>query len=127
MPIGSLSDRVDRRWLVAVGLIFLAVALATLGRLVHLPHLMACAVVMGVGMALTFTAIGALIAELVPAVQRGLAMGLYNSCVYLGMMIGATVLGVALKRIGYPAGFAARRQCGPGDGAAVFPYDAVPP
>ena len=51
--------------------------------------------------------LGALIAELVPAVQRGLAMGMYNSCVYLGMMTGATVLGVALKRIGYPAGFAA--------------------
>ena len=107
VPIGSLSDRVDRRWLVAVGLVFLAVALATLGQLVQLTHLMACAVVMGVGMALTFTAIGALIAELVPVVQRGLAMGMYNSCVYLGMMTGATVLGVALKRIGYPVGFAA--------------------
>jgi MFS family permease len=107
VPIGSLSDRVDRRWLIVVGLIFLAVALATLGRLVLLPYLMACAVVMGAGMALTFTAIGALIAELVPAVQRGLAMGMYNSCVYLGMMTGATIMGVALKRIGYPAGFAA--------------------
>ena len=31
---------------------------------------------------------------------------MYNSCVYLGMMTGATVLGFALKRIGYPAGFA---------------------
>lgn len=107
VPIGSLSDRVDRRWLVAVGLIFLAIALASFGQMVRLPCLMACAVVMGMGMALTFTAIGALIAELVPTVQRGLAMGMYNSCVYLGMMTGATALGVALKRIAYPAGFAA--------------------
>jgi len=105
IPIGSLSDRADRRWLVAAGLIFLAAALAMLGQLALLPQLMACAVVMGAGMALTFTAIGALIAELVPVVQRGLAMGMYNSCVYLGMMTGATALGVALKRIGYPAGF----------------------
>jgi MFS family permease len=107
VPIGSLADRVDRRRLVAVGLIFLAVALAALGQVVQLTHLMACAVVMGVGMALTFTAIGALIAELVPAVQRGLAMGMYNSCVYLGMMAGSTVMGLALKQIGYPIGFAA--------------------
>ena len=58
-------------------------------------------------MALTFTAIGALIAELVPAVQRGMAMGMYNSCIYLGMMSGSTVMGLALKLIGYPFGFAA--------------------
>jgi MFS family permease len=107
VPIGNLADRVDRRRLVAVGLICLALALAALGQVVQLTQLLECAVVMGVGMALTFTAIGALIAELVPAVQRGLAMGMYNSCVYLGMMSGSTIMGLALKRIGYPTGFAA--------------------
>lgn len=107
VPIGNLADRVDRRWLVAVGLLCLAVSLIALGQFVQLAQLMACAVVMGVGMALTFTSIGAMIAELVPPVQRGLAMGMYNSCVYLGMMAGATVMGLALKRIGYPLGFAA--------------------
>ena len=107
VPIGSFADRVDRRLIVAVGLICLAVALAAMGQFVQLVQLMACAVVMGVGMALTFTAIGALIAELVPAVQRGLAMGMYNSCVYLGMMAGSAVMGLALKWIGYPIGFAA--------------------
>lgn len=107
VPIGNLADRVDRRWLVAVGLLCLAVSLIALGQFVQLAQLMACAVVMGVGMALTFTSIGAMIAELVPPVQRGLAMGMYNSCVYLGMMAGATVMGLALKQIGYPLGFAA--------------------
>jgi MFS family permease len=107
VPIGSLADRVDRRHLVAVGLVCLAMALAAMGQFALLGQLMVCAVVMGIGMALTFTAIGALIAELVPAVQRGLAMGMYNSCVYLGMMAGSTVMGLALKRIGYPIGFAA--------------------
>ena len=107
VPIGNLADRVDRRWLVAVGLLCLAVSLIALGQFVQLTQLMACAVVMGVGMALTFTTVGAMIAELVPPVQRGLAMGMYNSCVYLGMMAGATVMGLVLKRIGYPLGFAA--------------------
>lgn len=107
VPIGSLADRCDRRWLAGVGLVCLAAALAALGQTTQLPLLMASAVVMGVGMALAFTAIGALIAELVPPLQRGLAMGMYNSCIYLGMMSGATVMGLALKRIGYPVGFAA--------------------
>ncbi|GAC1448362.1 MAG: MFS transporter [Desulfuromonadaceae bacterium] len=107
IPIGRLADRFDRRWLVAAGLICLAVGLATLGQVVQLAQLVGSAVVMGVGMALTFTAIGAMIAELIPAVQRGLAMGMYNSCIYLGMMCGSTVMGITLKRIGYPLGFAA--------------------
>ncbi len=107
VPIGRLADRCDRRRLVAAGLICLALALIMLGQVVQLAQLMACAVVMGVGMALAFTAIGALIAELVPAVRRGLAMGMYNSCIYLGMMSGATAMGLSLKRIGYPLGFAA--------------------
>jgi MFS family permease len=107
VPIGKIADRFDRRWLVAVGLICLGVALTALGQVIQLNELLTCAVVLGVGMALTFTAIGALIAELVPAVQRGLAMGMYNSCIYLGMMFGSTVMGIALKTVGYPLGFAA--------------------
>jgi len=107
VPLGLVADRVERRWLVAGGLVCLAIALAALGQVTALSHLAACAVLMGVGMALTFTTIGALIAELVPAAQRGLAMGMYNSCVYLGLMAGSSVMGFALKRIGYPVGFAA--------------------
>lgn len=107
VPIGRFADRVDRRWLVVAGLLFLAIALITMGQAVLLSHLIISAVVMGFGMALTFTAIGVLIAELIPALQRGLAMGMYNSCIYLGMMCGSTVMGVTLKQIGYPTGFAA--------------------
>ena len=105
IPIGALADHCDRRWLVAAGLVFLALSLAALGQSVRLGPLLVCAVVMGVGMALTFTSVGALIAELVPVLMRGLAMGMYNSCIYLGMMFGSTVMGLALKRIGYPLGF----------------------
>ena len=107
VPIGRLADRFDRRWLVAVGLVCLALALTTLGQVVQFSHLMVCSVVMGAGVALTFTAIGALIAELIPAMQRGLAMGMYNSCIYLGMMFGSTIMGISLEQIGYPLGFAA--------------------
>jgi MFS family permease len=107
VPIGNLADRFDRRRIVAAGLICLAAALAALGQATALAQLLVCAVIMGVGMALTFTTIGAMIADQTPPLQRGLAMGLYNSCIYLGMMCGSTVMGIALKRIGYPIGFAA--------------------
>jgi MFS family permease len=106
IPIGALADRCDRRWLVSAGLACLALALAAFGQLGRLEPLLACAVVMGVGMSLIFTTLGALIAELVPALKRGLAMGMYNSCIYLGMMTGSTAFGLALKQVGYPVGFA---------------------
>jgi MFS family permease len=106
VPIGNLIDRCDRRWIVNTGMVCLALALAALGQLTHFSHLLGCAVFMGIGMALTFTTVGAMIADQAPALQRGLAMGMYNSCVYLGMMAGSTVMGIALKRIGYPLGFA---------------------
>ncbi len=106
IPIGRLADRVDRRRLVAVGLLCLAAALPALGQARGLLPLVACAILLGVGMALTYTAIGALIIDLVPQLQRGLAMGMYNSCIYLGMMAGATLMGLAIKGIGYPLGFA---------------------
>jgi len=106
VPIGRLADRVDRRRIVSVGLFCLALALAALGQATLLPALLGGAVLLGLGMALTYTAIGALIADGVPARQRGLAMGMYNSCIYLGMMTGSTVMGLVLHRIGYPLGFA---------------------
>lgn len=107
IPIGRLADRLDRRHIIAAGLVCLAVALAALGMSAHLYAMAGCAVLLGVGMALTFTAIGMLIAQRIPAAQRGLAMGMYNSCIFLGMMAGSTIMGQVLKRAGYPLGFAA--------------------
>lgn len=107
IPIGMIADRMDRRVMVSVGLLCLAVALAMTGMVARLDLLLGCSVLLGVGMALTFTSIGALVAELTPVPQRGLAMGMYNSCIYLGMMTGSTVIGLALKVIGFRSGFAA--------------------
>ena len=106
VPIGSVSDRIDRRWLVICGLFVLMGALGILGQVSGVLPLAGAAVLLGIGMALTYTAIGALIAEHVPAIQRGLAMGMYNSCIYFGMMTGSAGMGSVLKKIGYPLGFA---------------------
>jgi len=106
IPVGIIADKTDRRWLVAAGLLLLASALAALGQSAELMQMAGCAVVVGIGMALIYTAIGALIVEQVSALQRGLAMGMYHSSVFLGMMTGATVMGMALKSISFPLGYA---------------------
>lgn len=107
VPIGLLADRVERRVIVVAGLLALAAGLALIGAAGRLVPLLSWAVLLGTGMALTFTAIGALVAEAVPAPQRGLAMGMYNSCIYLGMMAGSSLLGVVIRAVGYPTGFLA--------------------
>lgn len=105
IPVGIAADRFDRRWIVAAGILFFAAGLALLGLFRQTASLSLCAVVLGIGMALTFTAVGALIAESVPPLQRGLAMGMYNSSVYLAMMAGSTIFGLCISVVGYPAGF----------------------
>lgn len=107
IPVGFAADRMDRSGLVAAGLLCLAVGLSALGRCDSPGSLAACAVVLGMGMALSFTAIGALLAEAVSPFRRGLAMGMFNSCVYLGMMGGSLSLGSLMPAVGYPSGFAA--------------------
>lgn len=107
VPIGMIADRLERRLLVSAGLLCLALALPALGQTSQLSWMVLCAVGMGIGMAFTFTAISALIVEQVPPVQRGLAMGMYNSCIYLGMMTGSTAMGIAFKWVDYPTGFVA--------------------
>ncbi len=107
IPVGFLADRVDRRLLVAAGLLFFAAGLSSFGLCDRLPTLMLCALVMGVGMALAFTAIGALVAESVAPVERGLAMGMYNSSIYIGMMAGSATLGTIIRLFGFRVAFAA--------------------
>jgi predicted MFS family arabinose efflux permease len=58
-------------------------------------------------MALIYTAIGPMIAKAVSPRQRGLAMGMYNSSIYLGMMAGSTLFGIIIRRSGFFVGFTA--------------------
>lgn len=94
LPFGRLSDAVRRRWLPAAwGLLAVAGAVAAFGLTRTMLQCSLAALALGVAMGLAFTSIGALIAEVVPPAGRGLAMGGYNACLYLGMMLGAAVMG----------------------------------
>jgi MFS family permease len=107
-PFGHLSDHCrDRRSLVVWGVVGIAASEVGLGAARHLTEFLVGAVAMGVSMGLAFTSIGALIAETVAPENRGLAMGGYNTCIYLGMMASSALMGPAIERWGYQAGFAA--------------------
>jgi DHA1 family multidrug resistance protein-like MFS transporter len=56
-------------------------------------------------MGLAFTSVGALIPLAVPSQSLGLAMGGYNSCIYLGMMLSAAFMGAVIRLVGFKGGF----------------------
>ncbi len=106
IPFGRLSDRVASRGKLAMlGFLALGVSMAGFGISQSLAHFILSAVALGVTMGLAFTPLGALIAETVPRDSRGLAMGGYNTCIYLGMMLSSALMGGLIGRIGFKEGF----------------------
>lgn len=106
IPFGHWSDRTgDRRRLVAFGAAGAGAAMVGFGAAHQLWHFLVCAVLLGAGLALAFTSIGALIAVVVPAHSRGLAMGGYNTCIYFGIMLASATMGLMIERSGYLAAF----------------------
>lgn len=106
IPFGHLSDRVpDRSKLVFTGLLGYSASIAGIGLATSLPLFLIGAFAMGVSQGIAFTAVGALISEVVPPDSRGLAMGGYNTCIYVGMMVSALVMGIVTKELGFRTGF----------------------
>jgi DHA1 family multidrug resistance protein-like MFS transporter len=107
VPFGRLSDRLGRRWVQALlGFLVLGTALAAFGQAHTLLQFLLVAAGLGLAMGLGFTPVGALIAEVVPPAARGLAMGGYNSCIYLSMMLSSAMMGGVIRGFGFGGSYA---------------------
>jgi MFS family permease len=106
LPFGHLSDRVKHRTLLVIwGLLGVAASLAGYGLSRRPLHFILSAVAMGISMGLAFTSVAALCVETVPPQHRSIAMGGYNSAIYLGMMVSAAGLGPVIGLVGFKDGF----------------------
>ncbi len=106
LPFGRLSDRLGRRWVMAAaGFLLLGLSLAAFGLAAALPGFLLTSSAIGLAMGLGFTPVGALIAEVVPPTDRGLAMGGYNTCIYLGMMLSSALMGGVIQGVGFQGAF----------------------
>ncbi|MBJ6750577.1 MFS transporter [Geomonas anaerohicana] len=105
IPFGHLSDRVDRGLMSGIGLVLCAHAVGAVGLAQGMATLLACACVLGAGMGIGFTALSALVVVVMPPKQRGLGLGLYNSCIYLGMMLSSATMGMVIKAADFATGF----------------------
>lgn len=106
IPFGRLGDRVaDRAVFVTWGLAGFSLTIAAFAFCTTAIPLMTVAAMMGISMGVVFTAIVALIADVVPRELRGLAMGCYNTCIYFGMMAGSAGMGTVIRSSGFKTSF----------------------
>jgi MFS transporter, DHA1 family, multidrug resistance protein len=105
IPLGKMSDRTDKTRMSVWGFLGLSAVLAGFGLTQTFMAFILLGMVSGAVQGLGFTPLGALISEVVPMESRGLAMGGYNTAIYLGMMLGAAGMGPVIHQIGFEPGF----------------------
>jgi MFS family permease len=106
-PAGALSDRIGRRFLLAIGMIILAAADLTLAAFPGLIGLFVGAALWGLHMALSQGLLSALVADESPAVLRGTAFGLFNLVTGIVVLLASVLAGALWQAVGPAVTFAA--------------------
>ena len=99
-PFGKLSDRVDRRWLLALGLLVLIAADLVLASSTHWGALLAGVALWGVHMGMTQGLLAAMVADTAPEALRGTAYGFFNLASGVAMLAASVLAGLLWDRLG---------------------------
>ncbi|VVE07469.1 MFS transporter [Pandoraea morbifera] len=104
-PVGILSDRIDRRGLLACGLMLLIVADLLLGASTSIAAMFVGVAVWGLHMGFTQGILAAMVAQTSPASLRGTAFGVFNLASGVCMLLASAIAGVLWDRFGAPTMF----------------------
>ena len=99
-PAGVLSDRIDRRRVMAMGLAALIAADAVLAFWFTLPGVFVGIALWGLHLALTQGLLAALVADTAPPEARGTAFGVFNLVSGLALLLASGVAGLAWEWLG---------------------------
>ncbi len=99
-PSGALSDRLDRRGLMAAGCVVLLGADVVLALASHWTWAMLGVALWGVCMGMTQGLLSAWVADSVPAELRGTAFGTFNLACGLALLMSSIVAGLCWDRLG---------------------------
>lgn len=102
-PAGSLSDRMDRRFILAAGFALLIAADVVLAMASGIGMVMAGVVLWGLHMGLTQGLLAAMVADTTPAKIRGTAFGIFNLVTGLALLGGNLLAGLLWDTYG-PSG-----------------------
>ncbi|RQR33008.1 MFS transporter [Burkholderia sp. Bp9143] len=106
-PVGILSDRLDRRVLLAAGMVLLIAADLLLGIGTSTISMFAGVAVWGLHMGFTQGILAAMVSETSPATLRGTAFGVFNLVSGICMLLASSIAGALWTRFGASATFLA--------------------
>ena len=99
-PIGKLSDRVPREWMVLAGFLILALSDLVLGLGNNLIYVFSGVALWGLHLGLTQGSLAALVADLCPAEFRGTAYGVFNLFSAIALLFASGVAGILWDQFG---------------------------
>ena len=105
IPAGRIADTVGGLRLYRIGLVAFAVASAASGAAPSTAWLLAARSVQGLGAALLSATSTALVTEAFPESERGKALGLNVTAVYLGLALGPALGGLLTQQVGWRSVF----------------------
>lgn len=106
-PAGMLSDRLDRRVVLAVGFVILIIADLLLAAATTLALVFAGIALWGLHMGLTQGLLAALVADAVPANARGSAFGVFHLVSGIALLLASLIAGALWEALGPGATFLA--------------------
>jgi MFS family permease len=104
---GALSDRIGRKRLIVAGMLTQAAAIASIAAWTGFVPWLLAAVVLGLGTAMVYPTLLAVVADVAPPRQRGAVTGVYRFWRDLGFAVGAIVVGDLADRAGAPTAIVA--------------------
>jgi MFS family permease len=104
-PMGALSDRMERRRLLAAGCVVLIVGDLVLARGTSVIHVMVGVVLWGLHMGITQGLFAAMVTDVAPGRLRGTAFGIFNLAGGLAILMASVVAGALWQRYGPAATF----------------------
>jgi MFS family permease len=96
---GGLSDRSGRKRLIVAGMAIQALAIAAMAAWTGFGPWLIAAIALGVGTAMVYPTLMAVVADVAPPRQRGAVVGVYRFWRDLGFAIGALLVGVVADRL----------------------------
>lgn len=107
LVFGPLSDRVGRRGMAASGLVVQAVGVVALAWSDRVGAMLAASAIVGVGTAMSYPTLLALVADLAPPERRATSLGVYRAWRDGGYAVGALGAAVVADVAGFPVALAA--------------------
>jgi MFS family permease len=100
LATGALSDRIGRKWLIAGGMAVQGIALIAMTATTVFAAWLAWAITLGVGTAMVYPTLLAVVGDVAGPGWRGSAVGIYRWWRDLGYVVGAVAGGILADRFG---------------------------